>query len=291
MEHVFEMRDWWQAMLLQKSPPPYHLFWSHAELARIGIPEHEHGMQVWWTVVQEYSKREMAVPSDKLIAISAIAEEFSVAMSRQRNKNWSYLAGLWRETLIFDLLWVTSKEGLKPRPKYRAPSWSWASVDGTVYWNDWEGRFRDRSSLKIVAANVKLASPSVPFGSVTGAHLAVNGMMKKMSCEINNDGIILRDPECGVEERGCLDVLQQDLLENGNDIWILQVLPFSRETDEGSHSSGYSLESKDYMHGLILLMEEKDIYSRIGSLRVESKEPWAWRHWEDSFKSRTITII
>ena len=43
-----------------------------------------------------------------------------------------YLAGLWRRHLPLQLLWSLSLGVVKPptRPKpYRAPSWSWASLD------------------------------------------------------------------------------------------------------------------------------------------------------------------
>jgi hypothetical protein len=110
------------------------------------------------------------------------------------------------------------------------------------------------------------------FPTTAGVYLAVNRIIKKMSYKVSSSRIILRDPEYSFEEQGCLDTLQQDFPENTNNIWILQVLLFSRETDKGSPSISYSLESKDYIYSLILLIEEKDIYSRIGSLRVESKE-------------------
>ena len=44
-----------------------------------------------------------------------------------------YLAGLWRQDLPFSLLRQAShREGMRVTDKWRAPSWSLASIDGPV---------------------------------------------------------------------------------------------------------------------------------------------------------------
>src|SRR5213076_3258683 len=44
-----------------------------------------------------------------------------------------YLAGLWRQDLPFGLLWQGwHGEGKRVTDKWRAPSWSWTSIDGPV---------------------------------------------------------------------------------------------------------------------------------------------------------------
>ena len=69
---------------------------------------------------------------DKLIAIQGLANMYKSL------HNDDYLAGLWRKQLPSGLMWAT-RNGLQAngeptyRPqKYRAPSWSWASVEGTI---------------------------------------------------------------------------------------------------------------------------------------------------------------
>lgn len=80
----------------------------------------------------EYSGRELTIESDKLPALAGLAELYRQATGDQ------YLAGLWRSSLIVDLLWkrqrVLSCHGvLTSMPmEYRAPSWSWAALDGNV---------------------------------------------------------------------------------------------------------------------------------------------------------------
>ncbi|KAH6680770.1 hypothetical protein B0J14DRAFT_273063 [Halenospora varia] len=86
----------------------------------------------WHFIVMEYSGRELTIESDKLPALAGLAELYRQATGDQ------YLAGLWRSSLIVDLLWkrqrVLSCHGvLTSMPmEYRAPSWSWAALDGNV---------------------------------------------------------------------------------------------------------------------------------------------------------------
>jgi hypothetical protein len=85
----------------------------------------------WRRMVEEYSGLEMSLPSDKLPAFSGAAKQ--VGRSRPSS---TYLAGLWNDTLSADLLWINPGFG-KPKPKqWRAPSWSWAAVNGGVAYPD-----------------------------------------------------------------------------------------------------------------------------------------------------------
>jgi hypothetical protein len=80
-------------------------------------------LALWQSWLWNYGARKLTLPSDKLPAISGIARLLAERL------NDEYLAGLWRGSLIEGLLW----QGLGARrvQNYRAPSWSWASVDGT----------------------------------------------------------------------------------------------------------------------------------------------------------------
>jgi len=84
---------------------------------------------LWYDAVEDFTARDMSVPSDKFPAISALARTFGDRTSGE------YLAGLWKQDLPRGLLWTTHPI---PTPKradeWRAPSWSWASVDNEVSW-------------------------------------------------------------------------------------------------------------------------------------------------------------
>ncbi|KAE8160052.1 hypothetical protein BDV40DRAFT_271597 [Aspergillus tamarii] len=67
----------------------------------------------------------MTCPSDKLPAMSGIAKEYAKVIGS------AYVAGLWREFLVDELAWLPL-EPCTATSEYRAPSWSWASVDDSV---------------------------------------------------------------------------------------------------------------------------------------------------------------
>lgn len=79
-------------------------------------------------LVQEYFRRNMSLPSDKLPAIAALAQDYA-----ERRKT-EYCAGLWKGSMSLDLLWIVQSVGLIDRrpSTYAAPSWSWAVVDEPV---------------------------------------------------------------------------------------------------------------------------------------------------------------
>jgi hypothetical protein len=80
------------------------------------------------SIVPAYAKLSLTKESDRLVALSAIATEIQL-----RTKD-VYLAGLWKRDLLLGLLWRSSSGKVVPEPgrlqtKYRAPSWSWASIE------------------------------------------------------------------------------------------------------------------------------------------------------------------
>lgn len=135
--------------------------------------------QAWLAMIFMYTLRDISVPSDKLAALGGVAEQFHLVYKDQ------YLAGLWRKTLLSDLLWRNeSHGGLHPRPKaYRAPTWSWASVDGLIVADYSDTKLADDVHLRkveILDCQVKLASEEAPFGEVTTGILKLRGLMKQV---------------------------------------------------------------------------------------------------------------
>lgn len=83
--------------------------------------------QMWREIVWSYSVRRLTKIEDKLPALSGIA-------SRVQQKTGDiYVAGLWKRSLPFDLLWRRDQSGALRAAK-REPTWSWTSVDGAVTW-------------------------------------------------------------------------------------------------------------------------------------------------------------
>lgn len=94
---------------------------------------------VWDKIVLEYTRRKLTYESDKLVALSGLAKE----MNREYGdviggRSVNYLAGIWSVSFTRGLLWSTKGVDAAPdhRPRrskdYRAPSWSWASIEGPI---------------------------------------------------------------------------------------------------------------------------------------------------------------
>lgn len=89
----------------------------------------------WQTLVTDYSARDLTVPSDKFPAVAGLARAFDELLP-----GGQYLGGLWKRTLLDDLLWAHKPIAVGRRAErsspsgYRAPSWSWAALDGNVRW-------------------------------------------------------------------------------------------------------------------------------------------------------------
>lgn len=88
----------------------------------------------WYSIVEEYSMRNMTNESEKLPALSGVASQF------QSDSNaGTYHAGLWSSHIPSALLWqsVPGRSNSRgPVPsipvEWRAPSWSWVSVNGRI---------------------------------------------------------------------------------------------------------------------------------------------------------------
>ncbi|KAL8335263.1 hypothetical protein RB598_009453 [Gaeumannomyces tritici] len=110
----------------------------------------EHG-RLWWDLVETYSALELSFPAkDRLLALSGVLAEFSLARRAQLATPGHdlYASGLWLSNLHQSLLW---QQKHRPLPGATArirnmPSWSWASFQGPVTWKILRG-FREVSNL------------------------------------------------------------------------------------------------------------------------------------------------
>ena len=81
---------------------------------------------LWNDLVQKYSRCDLTYPSDKLLAMAGVAKLFQGAI------NEKYVAGLWSSHVLTMMDWRVYDPRPRQSTKYRAPSWSWASVDGPI---------------------------------------------------------------------------------------------------------------------------------------------------------------
>ncbi|KAL9622025.1 MAG: hypothetical protein Q9160_003524 [Pyrenula sp. 1 TL-2023] len=87
-------------------------------------------LRFWQRIVEIYSRCDLTKSEDKLVALSGVAQQMRSATGDQ------YLAGLWKQSMALQLPWWRESIDRRRKPRslvpYRAPSWSWASVDGQI---------------------------------------------------------------------------------------------------------------------------------------------------------------
>ncbi|KOC17919.1 hypothetical protein AFLA70_70g003091 [Aspergillus flavus AF70] len=127
--------------------------------------------RTWRTIVQGYSNGALTRPSDRLPAISGLAKRVNMDTT-------DYLAGIWRPSLLHDLVWRVA-HGPVPRPTcWIAPSWSWAAIDSAVKFVGPRSGSRKSSSVRWHSTILKVSCKpkgSDPTGQVTSGFLRAKG--------------------------------------------------------------------------------------------------------------------
>ncbi|KAK4228679.1 heterokaryon incompatibility protein 6 [Podospora fimiseda] len=131
-------------------------------------------LHTWRDFVENYSRRQMSVKADKLPAIAGIAREMS------RVTGLEYAAGLWKENMLQDLMWRTAngKDWLLRSVEWRAPTWSWASVDAPVLYDEITP---DATPLAtVIECKVTPAAGTMGFEAVTAGKVVIKGPFKEV---------------------------------------------------------------------------------------------------------------
>lgn len=130
----------------------------------------------WTDIVTDYSSRECSDPDDKLTALAGIVAAFP------RRPDSVYLAGFWSSFLVQQLLWWRASTHVNTRPpSYRAPTWSWASIEGGVLFllRKYPSCNDEVYRCTVVDCRVTLRSAKLPYGEVTDGYLKAKGVLFK----------------------------------------------------------------------------------------------------------------
>ncbi|EAQ93756.1 hypothetical protein CHGG_01991 [Chaetomium globosum CBS 148.51] len=107
---------------------------------------------LWTCLVQEYTACDLTVPSDKLVAVSGIAK---------------HIAALLQDSHFY---------GKTSRPaEYRAPSWSWASIDGPVAPGP---QLLKHPLIKVEEVHLEYLTDDV-YGAVTWGWIRLRGALRQ----------------------------------------------------------------------------------------------------------------
>jgi hypothetical protein len=210
--------------VLRKQPPPMLTKEKSAYLYKS-----------WYLLVDYYSETDLTYPEkDKLAAIAAIAGRYD------RIVPGKYCAGIFTEPdMLLGFLWVSPRVVIRAEapiasfigaagiildpersPEYRAPTWSWASVDGRVKYNmlvnankkrPWE---RWQTLASVEGVSIELREPRNPYGQVLSAEVVINGvLLRGFRLNKNLVRLGLIKPYVGLEELVglCLLEIKQDI--------------------------------------------------------------------------------
>jgi hypothetical protein len=139
--------------------------------------------KLWMNTVYNYTERQLTFWTDRFVALSGLAKQF-LATSKEPEADeelkrpfkdlslGTYLAGIWSSSLPLGLCCHAANNPGKrlsvEASRYIAPSWSWASVSGTINW-DTNHDFQPR--VQILSIRSDLAGPD-EMGSVSGVRSA-----------------------------------------------------------------------------------------------------------------------
>ena len=188
----------------------------------------------WDLLVMQFSSRELTEPSDKLIAFSAAASYFD-ALFRARWPALQYAAGLWYAdenpiAFIRQLLWSSEEPATANRSSlYRAPTWSWAAIDGRVKQFDrTQMLYHNNTTLRILHISTELISSTVEFGAISNAVLRLRGKYTSLSpFEGNGD---LSPGESPIPGMQIMPDTKEDgmlIVANLSQMYILEVAPWN----------------------------------------------------------------
>lgn len=238
----------------------HHLSGSVDSEGRSAMPRH------WEMTVALFAQREISNPRDRLQAISG------VATVQGYHTGWTYLAGLWKENLSTELRWETRGQSweIKPRPaEYRAPSWSWASVDGPVVFHDGVTPEVSERDLQVLDARIDLKDQSAPFGEVVYGSLTVRGWVKQKKVVDGGNSLVNPDWESDAhrsEDKRELPwpvfgpvLIQADSIGDFVDGTSVYCLEVTRYDDKTVQMGPY---------GLVLVREE-NVFRRIGIFKFD----------------------
>ena len=231
----------------------------------------------WIRLVHIYSERSASLPQDKLNAISAVAKRFASTLGP------TYYAGMWQYAILWQLTWVTrcswSASAINRRPAiFRAPSWSWASIDGDLYYESYmleEDTDRYLYRCNFISCSTQLKSTGIPFGEVLGGSLKLSGVLRPAWFKPSSNQLLwlLRNDETldEVERLQRNQSTHDDSANSGDGESSTEIETTAFYDESGSWPPVFvfclpiSAHEKKISIGLILTQEGDGAFRRIGS--------------------------
>ncbi|KAI1856366.1 hypothetical protein JX265_011613 [Neoarthrinium moseri] len=139
-------------------------------------------LNMWMNLIASYSASLTTKPDDRLVAIGGMVKLLQQWMGHSVEQfQQSYHSGMWLHGLFAQLTWFSNPQGpvrqshKRWQGSYIIPSWSWASVQGPVFFSDlpadYEGWIQpDKTNVTALLATEVSSFPSSGIDSLGRAH-------------------------------------------------------------------------------------------------------------------------
>lgn len=214
--------------------------------------------RLWNLIVQDYSNRRLTNPKDKLPALSGVVAYF------EKGLNDEYVAGMWKQNLLHQLSWTTVNPASTVRPSvWRAPSWSWMSVDGAISFES-SRHMWFVPLIQDLTYEVTPVMQSAPFSHLSNGFLKLRGSLVRLSPSIKSCSIILDSQQHGTTQSSLL----QQSRKPDEQLWLLL---FAKCYNLASQDPK-EVETVETAWGLVLLKKHTEIYfKRVGRFSGKSR--------------------
>lgn len=135
------------------------------DLSRLKSLSSEDTARLWTELAFSYQNRSLTNDKDRLSALSGLAHRFK----EQSPELGKYVAGLWSNYAL-SMIMFEVQTGIRV-PRYVAPSWSWACIQGRFRRND-QVCNNDEFEAELDDIYCDLTSPDL-YGAITSAHISI----------------------------------------------------------------------------------------------------------------------
>lgn len=263
---------------------------------------------VWHSVVEEFTARDLTYAKDRLPAISSLARMLPFPKGE-------YLAGLWQNSLMGDLIWVnpvghlsweldnnsgasTRLHAPEPPKNHRiqgeyAPSWSWASISAPVAFS--MVNLSDILPKWRVAGAKCMPITANPYGSVSKSSLLyVEGyvLLVTFSYVTATKSTVDQNGNCHATMEVCV-VRGDKAFPGRNKTWFDVGVGGQEWRVEGYAYYALVIGCQADMIPLALVLRGREgvdgeAYTRIGLVRLDN---WKGHEWNIGGQQRAITIF
>lgn len=224
----------------------------------------DHPQNWWQLVVRYYTNADLTYTRDKLLALAGVARKV-----HSRN-GCQYLAGLWRDDRVEAQLCWSCGEPKKRPTEWRAPTWSWASIDGPIsYMAVQEGIFDDRYAHVTDATISPLGED--PFGQLLDGVLRITCMGMLIGRFDERHTMFVQFGEGLFSVRVFLDHSDEDYLAGGITNYLLPLV--------GGGDGSATLQDDEWVdsmavRGILLRATDGTVgqFHRIGAFECGSRE-------------------